>query len=211
MRFLVVDDHPMFREIVHQYIKRYDEEALIYQADSTDEALALTTLHASFDLIILDVSMPGKSVEKLLLDLIGLDSKVKIAFLSSVECPETISKLMRSGAKGYLSKTISANEFHNALQLLIRGETYVSPKLQLKVKEAEEQQDSHQPVVTLTPRQQVVLALLQEGLPNKEIARKLHCSEGTVKLHVAGILRAFQVNNRTEAVALAIQGNINKP
>lgn len=207
MRFLIADDHPLFREVVAQYLHSLDASACVFETGHGNEVLALIRQHHPFDLVLLDIAMPGPAAQMLLAEIMRTQPGLPVVFVSSSCCAATVARLMAAGARGYVSKDCPGNEFGAALQLLIDGERYVSPAIlaRLEITEPSSMPAERNTETRLTPRQFQVLALLQRGLPNKAIARQLGCSEGTVKLHVSGILRALRARNRTEAVAAALR------
>ncbi len=212
MRYLLVDDHPLFREVVSQYLATLDADARVFEAGDGAEALAVLGQHQPFDMILLDIAMPGQSGQTLLARIQQGMPDTRVVFVSSSDCPATVEQLMEQGASGFISKATSPSEFTAALRLLLGGERYISPAVLARLNQADAiDVADDDPAVALTPRQLEVLPLLYRGLPNKAIARELACSEGTVKLHVSGILRALRVSNRTEAVAAALRHALLDP
>jgi DNA-binding NarL/FixJ family response regulator len=167
-----------------------------------DEGLAV-------DLIILDLQMPGYS---------GIDSvravrsrrpEVPVLVLSGNEDPGIVRECIDLGACGFLPKSAPSDEFHAALSLVLSGGVYLPPtSLSVGTPASRAQQDAWSRLgAHLTERQRQVLLGIVQGKPNKVIARDLGLSDTTVKSHVAHILDALVVSNRTEAVyALARAG-----
>ncbi len=158
------------------------------------------------DLILLDLALPDANGVSIIAKLQSLAPTVPVVVLSATEDPVTVQQALEAGAAGYIPKSCSSYETISALRLVLEGEIYVPPALleSLDVLEAPAAADSDEPepgnAAGLSPRQLEVLHLMARGSPNKVIARQLDLAEGTVKLHVASILRALKVNNRTEAV-----------
>jgi two-component system, NarL family, nitrate/nitrite response regulator NarL len=132
---------------------------------------------------------------------------VPIVVLSGSEASEHIKRALDNGAVGYIPKSSSSHEMLAALRIVMQGDVFIPPKLLSKLgtstpslQDFSENQSSQSP---LTSRQLEVLELMVRGLPNKSIAKTLDVAEGTVKLHVAAILRALGARNRTQAVAEA--------
>lgn len=208
MRILIVDEQPLFREILGKHLEAMYPDATVFEATTVAEAQGLLAMYTRFTLIILNVSIPGvKGLEWLaLLHKSSPDSKMVI--ISCFDEIEFVEDCIRQGACGYIAKTAGAGDINNAIHLILAGEVYISPSLLID-KSGSIQQGIRLPIPIsshlLTPRQQQVMCLIAEGLPNKTIAECLKCSTGTVKLHVSAIFRALGVRNRTEAMQAAIR------
>ncbi len=212
MRFLVADDHELVRKGL---IGALGE--LVADAEIDGVADAGQTLHAvrsgdEYDLILLDLFMPGTDGFELLRDVCNACPNAPTVVLSGSEDPLHMRKALDLGAAGYIPKSAGMEVMILALRLVLAGGTYVPPDLLRKPVAAEGKsvldvvQDM--PQEALTPRQQEILHLLGEGRSNKEIARQLDLSENTVKIHVAAVLKALGVNNRTNAAVMARQPGI---
>lgn len=172
------------------------------EALARTESLARGAPEAGLDLILLDLNMPGMPWGEGLERLKAAARDVPIVVLSASDDRRVVMRAVRMGAAGYIPKTSSSQGMMKALELVLRGGVYLPPAM-LDDAAATEPSDSPGPV--LTPRQREVLSLLAAGKSNKEIARMLDLSEGTVKLHVTAILKALGVANRTSAVVAASQ------
>lgn len=219
MRVLIVDDHPLFREVIGLHVDECYPGSSIREAGSVQEALGVLAEYADFDLILLDVSLPGLDGIAGLALIRAVAPAVPIAMLSGIGDAGMAHAALVQGANGYITKAAGGRELKNALRLILRGETYISPVV-LAGQAAEvvvtvvplPVQDEPEPVgeFGMTPRQLEVCRLLMAGLPNKSIARKLDCAEGTIRLHVSAVLRALNVRNRTEVVQVALRLGIGK-
>ncbi|WP_040839364.1 response regulator [Thiothrix nivea] len=215
MRILIVDDHPIFREALGSLLERFYPGAAVFEVGSVEEAVGVLTQYVQFDLIMLDVFLPGDDGATGLALIREKTPQTPVVIMSGADDADIAHKLIEQGARGYIAKSAGAGEVKNALHLILAGEIYISPSLlagngnrivvapEDEAAAAEPEVDDLPGVASLTPRQQAVLRLMAKGLPNKSIARELHCSDGTVKLHVSAILRALHVRNRTEAVLAA--------
>ncbi|MEB4590651.1 response regulator transcription factor [Candidatus Thiothrix sp. Deng01] len=215
MRILVVDDHPLFREVLRAHMGDCFPEAKVFDAGSVGEAMGVLGTYAGFDLILLDVSMPGMDGVTGLALIREKTPGTPIAILSGTGDAELARVALEAGANGYISKTAGGREIKNALDLILFGEHYISPSV-LAGPAAEVLSPSVSPLLAqvenevvgeygMTPRQLEVCRLLMVGLPNKLIARRLDCAEGTVRLHVSAVLRALNAHNRTEAARAALR------
>lgn len=208
MRILLVDDHTLFRDALSEVLGKLDGDLTLFNASSADEARAAVAHYSGLDLVLLDLYLPGTCDCTLLDDLREALVSVPIVVLSGSERPADVRACLDAGAAGYIPKTLSSQDTIAALHQVLAGEIFVPPSLlaamQCKVSDAAlanvvPTSDTE----SLTGRQPEVLCLLGEGLSNKGIARRLDLTEGTVKLHVSAILRAFAARNRTEAVMAA--------
>jgi DNA-binding NarL/FixJ family response regulator len=207
MRILIVDEQPLFREALGIHLEAMYPEATVFEANSVAEAQGVLSMYARFALIILDASVPGLKGLEWLTILRKTSPDSKIVIISCLADPAVAKELLQQGASGYIAKTAGAGDVRNAIHLVLAGEVYLSPSLLID-KSGEFSSPAVRlpaPAAThlLTPRQREVMSLMAEGLPNKAIAERLQCSDGTVKLHVSAIFRALGARNRTEAVQAA--------
>lgn len=205
MYILLIDDHTLFREALLHVLKQFDEQAVILEAATSQEALRLAKYHHELDLILLDLALPGSNGLAVLPELRGLAPTAPLVVLSASENPADVRQALEGGAVGYIPKSCSSHEMITALRLVLAGKIYLPTTLlaslealQLPPPLAETSKHSE-----LTPRQLEVLHLMGQGLSNKRIGRHLNVAEGTVKLHVAAVLRLLNTSNRTQAVVEA--------
>jgi len=164
------------------------------------------------DLVLLDASMPGMENFAGLRRLVENVPDAPVVVTSPSESSTQIVAAIRGGARGYFSPSTKACVIRHALQLVLSGEIYV-PACALRLDHGKGMLRPEGLVAwmgnaggKLTPRQCEIVAMLGEGKSNKEIAREAKVLEGTIKLHVRGILRKLGVRNRTEAVLAAARG-----
>jgi Response regulator containing a CheY-like receiver domain and an HTH DNA-binding domain len=208
MRILIVDDHPLFREALGSLLERFYPSAAVFEVGSVEEAEGVVRQYAPFDLIMLDVLLPGQSGVAGLETLhANVTTDTPIVIMSGSDNSEMMNQALAKGARGYIAKSAGVGDVKNALHLILAGEIYISPSMLAEVRQRAETKDPPPPNLLppvdnsgLTPRQRDVIRLMARGLPNKSIARELNCSDGTVKLHVSAILRTLHARNRTEAV-----------
>lgn len=207
MHILLVDDHTLFREALLHVLNQLDTHVLIREASNAEEAAQLVSRFTNLDLILLDIDLPGVDGLTALPDLRELAPTVPIVVLSGSETTAHVTRSLENGAIGYIPKSCSSHEMLAALKLILEGEIYVPARLMGKLNapilSGKSANTSEQIPVLLTSRQVEVLELMTKGLPNKSIARTLDVAEGTVKLHVAAILRTLGARNRTDAVMQA--------
>jgi DNA-binding NarL/FixJ family response regulator len=209
MHILLVDDHTLFREALIHVLNQLEQQAVVYEAADAEEAARLITHTRNLDLVILDIDLPCMDGLTALPMLRELAPTVPVVVLSGSESSQHVKKAIDQGAVGYIPKSCSSHEMLSALRIVLQGDIYIPPKLLGKVSLANfstaNSGDIEHSQSTLTARQVAVLDRMAKGLPNKSIARELNMAEGTVKLHVAAILRILNVRNRTEAVIKAAQ------
>ncbi|MEO5696525.1 MAG: response regulator transcription factor [Burkholderiaceae bacterium] len=200
MRILIADDHPLVREALVVTVMRAVADAQVRQAHDFD-SLAEACEAWSPALALVDLNMPGMNALEGLRMLRRRHPTMAVLVASAQEDPPTIRAVLATGVNGFFPKTGAPELLRNAIQLVLAGESYVPPGALGDFLGGE---PPHRPDVSgLTPRQHDVLMRLLQGHPNKLIARDLGLTEGTVKIHIAAILRALGARNRTEAVVRA--------
>ncbi|MGE0854451.1 MAG: response regulator [Hyphomicrobiaceae bacterium] len=199
--FLVVDDHPLFLEALRLSIASAFPEARVVEATSIAAARSAIAAQGPFDLVLLDLSMPGTSGFEGLLELRTQYPKLPVVICSGLEDPRIIHEAMVYGAAGFISKSVRRTELAAAIQHVLTGSVYVPADYRPPETEVSSPaNDLAQRLASLTPQQLRVLKMLRQGLLNKQIAYELDVGETTVKAHVSEILRKLNVASRTQAV-----------
>lgn len=203
-RVLVADDHPLFREALSNIVRSIYPDGVdcVEVCDAKDTLKAVET-QAAFDLILLDLLLPGAEGFSCLTSLRNKTPSTPIVIVSSTEQEATVRESFSQGAMGYLPKSSSQDVMRNALRLVMSGNSYIPTQALGAMGAADEKTPPPSSQASLTPRQMAVLELLAEGKPNKVIAYELDISEITVKAHVSAILRKLDVSNRLQAVIAA--------
>jgi DNA-binding NarL/FixJ family response regulator len=158
------------------------------------------------DMMILDLMLPGTKGQTFLPLVRRRFPTVPVVVLSALDDADTVSKVMKAGASGFVSKAGSSTELLDALRAVLAGEIYLPQKLQELTSRSESSQIEGKPLAQrfgLTAAQARVLDLLAEGRSNRQIGELLGLTEGTVKIHVSAIMKAMGVSNRAEAALLA--------
>jgi len=214
MRILLVDDHTLFREALLHVLRQFDDAAVVLEAATAKEAIRLAAHYHDLDLILLDLGLPGLDGLCAMPELHETSPTVPLVILSASEEVPDVRRALAGGAMGYIPKSSSSRQMITALRLVLAGEVYVPPNLlaaleglQTAALEGLQTAPVQAAVVAdeagvsgLTPRQIEVLRLMAQGLSNKAICKRLDVAEGTVKLHVAAVMRALGACNRTQAV-----------
>lgn len=208
MKILIADDHELFRDGLRLVLSELGPELTVIEASSYDQTLEIANREDGLELVLLDLVMPGMPWNEGLGAVKRRLPKVPVVILSASEDRRLVLEAVRLGAAGFIPKTSSSKVMLSALRLVMSGGVYLPPALIDESSVVGGRGDSPHADLSLdstplTPRQREVLALLGQGKSNKEIARILNLSEGTVKLHVTAILKALNVSNRTGAVVAA--------
>ncbi len=200
-QFLVVDDHPLFREALQSAITSEFPNARIVEASTVAAALGILQSGQEFDLVLLDLAMPGTRGFDGLNALRAHDPKLPIVIVSAHEDPGIVHESMVCGASGFITKSVRKRELADAIRDVISGLVTLPPGYQPPDPCAVTSPGiSPEALSSLTPQQARVLQMLRQGLLNKQIAHELNVGETTIKAHVSEILRKLGVASRTQAV-----------
>ncbi len=201
MKILVADDHPMVRDALARTLRLLDADVEVIEA-ADHAAIERVLVAEQPDMALIDLNMPGMNGVASLERLREKHPSLLMVVASGEEDPATIRAVMGTGVAGFLPKSEPPDVLLQALRLVLSGGTYL-PARALGDFRAGQLVPSAAVASGLTPRQLDVLRSLMRGQPNKLIARELGLTEGTVKIHIAAILRVLHVRNRTEAVVCA--------
>jgi DNA-binding NarL/FixJ family response regulator len=207
-KFLIADDHPLYREALISALQPLFENVDIIQSDGLDSTLEALQQHSDFDLVLLDLNMPGCDSFYGLIRVSQDFPKVAVAVVSASDSVEVVCKVMNLGAKGFIPKSTPTIVIAEALKQIMDGKNWFPEDMQTDIENYVPAIDIAKLVGELTPKQFRVLRLLQNGLLNKQIAFDLSITEATVKAHISAIFRKFNVNTRTQAVLMLKYLNI---
>jgi DNA-binding NarL/FixJ family response regulator len=201
-RFLIVDDHPLFREALHSALEIAWPKAEAVEAVTVDGALELLGQDPAFDLILLDLNLPGINGLDGLVRIRGLFPRIPVVVISGHEARDVVAEVMRRGACGFIPKSSRKAELADAVRRIMEEGTYLPEAFR---EHQPQQMDAPRRLIldrlaSLTPQQMRVLDMLRAGLLNKQIAHEMQVGETTVKAHVSEILRKLHVFSRTQAV-----------
>lgn len=201
-KFVIADDHPLFRGALKQALLGLDNVSTILEAGDFDAAKALVIDNEDVDLVLLDLSMPGGSGLSGLISMRGFNASVPMVVVSAHDDPQTIRRALDLGASGFISKSSSMEDIRAAISTVLSGGVAIPTGIDLGIEQDAEISQIIRRVQSLTPQQTRVLGMLSEGLLNKQIAYELGVSEATIKAHVSAILQKLDVDSRTQAVIL---------
>jgi DNA-binding NarL/FixJ family response regulator len=198
-RVLIADDHPLYCEALRAVVPQAWPAAEIHEAPSQQAVLSAVDSDTSFDLVILDLNLPGAQGLSCLAALRQVAPLTPIVVVSGVEDARTMQDVILGGATTFVPKSASRQVLVDALRAIATGGSYLPAEVvaSLRRPSPSEPADSRH---ELTSRQRRVLELLSRGLSNKAIARELDISEITVKAHMSAILKKLGVANRLQAV-----------
>jgi DNA-binding NarL/FixJ family response regulator len=199
-RFIIVDDHPLFRGALGQAMGDSFADAEVLEAGSLDELTQLLATVGEIDLILLDLTMPGVHGLSGLLYLRAQHPEVPVVIVSASDDASTIRRCIDCGASGFIPKSQPVEAMRDAIRRILGGEVWLPTDVDLSTVPSGETAELVSRMSTLTPQQVRVLMMLGEGLLNKQIAFKLGVSEATIKAHVSAILQKLGVDSRTQAV-----------
>lgn len=197
---MLVDDHALFRRGLRLMLRELAAGMDLSEADGC--AQALTLAHENFDLVLLDMNMPGLNGLEALQCIKQAWPMAFVVVLSGEENASLIRGAIEQGASGFVPKSSTPEVMINALQLVLGQGIYLPPQVLHAARSAPAFTPAAGPVTVpgMTERQAEVLRLALKGAPNKVIARELDISEGTVKSHLSTVFRLLNVRNRTEAL-----------
>jgi DNA-binding NarL/FixJ family response regulator len=200
IRILCVDDHPIVREGLSGILLLQSDMELVGEAGSGQEAIDLFRKLRP-DLMLLDLRLRDMTGYDVMRSIFSMFRDAKILVLTSLEGDTDIERALALGARGYVVKGTGRDELIRAVRAVHAGKKHVPAEVAQKLAE-------HLASEKLSPREYEVLSLMARGKRNKEIGGELTIAEDTVKMHVKNILGKLGVNDRTEAVTVALQRGI---
>jgi DNA-binding NarL/FixJ family response regulator len=195
IRILSVEDHPVFRQGLATIIETEPDMVLVGQAANGVEAIAEFRRHRP-DITLMDLRLPGTNGTDILIAIRGEFPDARIIMLSSSDSDGEIQRALRSGAAGYVLKSMPQDELLAVIRTVHTGKRNIPPAVAALIAEHLGEED-------LTTRELEVLQLIRDGRKNKQIADQLSISENTVNFHIKNIVDKLGANDRTHAVTIA--------
>lgn len=218
-KIVIIDDHQLFREGVKRILDFEKTFEVVAEGDDGSEAVELVEKYNP-DVVIMDINMPETNGVEATKQLIEKYPDTKVIILSIHDDENYVTHALKTGASGYLLKEMDADALIEAVRVVAEGGSYLHPKVthnlvnEFRRLASEEvasgevyiqQGEIRRPLHLLTRRECEVLQLLADGKSNRGIGEALYISEKTVKNHVSNILQKMNVNDRTQAVVVAIK------
>ncbi|MFA5081345.1 MAG: response regulator [Hydrogenophilaceae bacterium] len=204
-RLVLVDDHTLFRKGLAELLERDGLVSVVAMTGNPADVQDLLHEHQP-DVLILDLNMPGTDGINLMQELKAEGFALPILILTVSEAEEDLARALRSGANGYLLKSMEPDEVVDAVQRAVKGETVVAPAMTAKLVSLLDAKNTTESVLdSLTQREREILSHLAKGESNKAIARQLEISYDTVKLHVRHILAKLNLSSRVEAAVFVVE------
>ena len=188
---LIVDDHQIYLDGLEMIIKQHLPNTHVHKAHDGQSAQQVVAQYPDMDLLLLDLNLQQQNGLELWQNLTQEFGPLPVAILSASCKLQEIKKCKKQGALGFINKASDNATLLNAIEQMLNGQLFFPYSL------------PNLPSIHLTPRQQEVLRLLAEGLPNKTICKQLEMSEATVKTHLRTLFSILDVNTRTQCVSVA--------
>lgn len=210
LRIVLVDDHEIVRLGLKTLLARYPQFEIVAEAGDAQEAMQMVDLHRP-DVVVMDIRLPGKTGIEATREITGRFPTVKVIMLTSYADEDVLFDAIAAGASGYVLKQIGSDDLVKALERVGSGESLLDPAVTQKVFQrvrlhARKAEDAA--FGALSEQELHILALITEGLTNKEIAGRVFLSEKTVRNYVSSILAKLGVQSRAEAAAYAVRHHI---
>jgi DNA-binding NarL/FixJ family response regulator len=206
-RILLVDDHPMMRAGLAQIINQQPELEVCGEASDPAEALA-TLSRGTPDLVVTDITMPGRSGVEFIKDVLALHPRLTILVISMHDEAVYAERILRAGARGYVMKEAGAEKLLAAIRHVLSGQVYVSERMSARLLDAMTRQPargSHSPIGKLSDREFEVFQLIGQGRNTRDIAAQLHLSPKTVDVHRSHIKDKLELKDATALIRYAVR------
>lgn len=206
-RILIVDDHPFMRAGLAQLIEK--QPGLTVCAEAGNPAAAMTEIaRGAVDLVLTDITMPGRSGIEFIKDLQATHPKLPILVVSMHDELIYAERVLRAGARGYIMKEAGGEALLAAIRQVLNGDVYVSPKMSARVLDnlsGRKPRGSQSPIEKLTDREFEVFQLIGQGKSTRDIAKQLHLSSKTVDVHRGHIKEKLELKDTTSLVRHAVR------
>ncbi len=200
VRIILADDHSLVRRGLAALLQMNEKFKVVAEANNGEEAIQCSEKYPA-DLIILDLHMPRLNGLETIRRMKHYHPETKILILSMYDDNELVAQALHDGASGFILKHSMEDELFEALEAILSGETYLSPRL-TEIASTVNEEDAE---TALTSREKEVVQLVAEGYTTNEIADLMSISPNTAGRHIANIMKKLDVRNRVELVRLAIR------
>jgi len=206
-RVLIADDHVIFREGLKQFISSAGDMTVADDVASGPDVLAKVRAN-DYDLVILDISLPGKSGLDVLADIKRLKPQLPVLILSMYPEEQFGLRALKAGASGYLTKGMSAHELSIALQRVVSGKRYISPSLAESVVDSLQPEHERPLHEALSAREYQITCMISAGKKPRQIAEELAMSVKTVSSYRARIFAKMNISSNAELIRYATENNL---
>jgi len=207
-KFLIVDDHSIFRQGVKMIITKAFEKSQCSEAGNSAEAIVKLNKE-KWDLVILDINMPGRSGLDFILDVLSFNSDIPILVLSMYDEDQMAMRALKAGARGYLTKTRAADDLIGAITRILTGKQYITENIaELLVNEVRNK-ETGDVMKGLSDREYFVLMRLAAGETLTEISRSLTLSVKTIYTYRTRCLKKLNLKNMAELIRFVKENNLS--
>jgi DNA-binding NarL/FixJ family response regulator len=206
-RVLLVDDHPFMRAGLAQLIERQPDLRVSGEAGNPAEAFQ-SLAKAKPDLVLTDLTMPGRSGLEFIKDLKAAQPTLPILVVSMHDEAVFAERALRAGARGYIMKEAGGENLLAAIRQVLRGEAYVSPRMSARILDnvsARRPRGSSSPIEKLTDREFEIFQLIGQGKSTRDIATQLHLSPKTVDVHRSHVKEKLELKDATALIRHAVR------
>lgn len=216
-KFIIADDHPLFRTALRQAVTQAFSDVEIIEAEDMDSLQQTVAKHSDCDLLMLDLHMPGAHGFSGLIFINGQHPQIPVMVVSANEKLEIMRRAVDYGAAGFLPKSASMDTIIDAVNQVLAGDIWLPAAVQEALAQPGQSAQSIQSqsvadvIATLTPQQFRVSTMLAAGLLNKQIAYEMNVTEATVKAHLTALFRKLGVSSRTQAVLAISSLDVEQP
>jgi DNA-binding NarL/FixJ family response regulator len=203
IRVFLLDDHEVVRRGLRALLESEGDIEIVGESGSATEAVSrIPALRP--DVAVLDARLPDGSGIDVCRDVRSVDDRIQALILTSYDDDEALFAAILAGAAGYLLKQVGGNDLLDAVRRVAGGQSLIDPSLTARVLERlRHGPEEHSELAELTERERTILALIAEGMTNRQIGERLFLAEKTVKNHVSSILSKLGLERRTQAAVLA--------
>jgi len=212
IRIVIADDHEVVRMGIKALLHQHPELRVVGEAGTGDEAVEQAMTHQP-DVVVMDIRMPGMSGVDACRKIVQQLPNTRVVMLTSFAEDELLFAAIRAGAAGYVLKRIGSDDLVRTITAVARGESALDPAMiETVFRQVSQTEKSKDAAVfaDLSTQEIRVLALIADGLTNREIAGRLFLGEGTVRNYVSNVLSKLHLANRAEAAAFAVQHKVKE-
>lgn len=199
---LLAEDQTLMRQGLKTLLELEPGLRVVGEAPDGEAAVQLA-LQLRPNIILMDVQMPRKNGVEATAEICRAWPEAKVIILTTFDRDDYVFQGIRAGAMGYLLKDLPSETLFATIRRVFAGEAFIQPEIASRTLRASLHPGGGELIEPLSEREREVLVMIAQGIPNKEIADRLHLAEGTVKNHVSNILDKLQVQNRTQAANFA--------